>query len=152
MISKLRQVFVVVTIATLFFSSEACKKKDTLTMDVDDTEQVDPLQNKGIGPVKSVTLDGINAGLVSRGQKVFETKCQACHQFEAKVVGPALKGVTQRRSPEWIMNMILNTNEMVEKDPIVKSLIAEYMTKMTYQNVSEEEARALLEFFREKDK
>ena len=152
MISKLRQVFVVVTIATLFFSREACKKKDTLTMDVDDTAQVDPLQNKGIGPVKSVTLDGINAGLVSRGQKVFETKCQACHQFEAKVVGPALKGVTQRRSPEWIMNMILNTNEMVEKDPIVKSLIAEYMTKMTYQNVSEEEARALLEFFREKDK
>ena len=40
---------------------------------------------------------------------------------------------------------------MVEKDPIVKSMIAEYMVKMTFQDVSKEGARALLEFFRQKD-
>lgn len=111
----------------------------------------DPLKNKGIGPIKSLTLSAIDEKLATDGEKIFATKCSACHKFDEKVVGPPLAGVTKRRSPEWIMNMILNTNEMVEKDPIVKSMIAEYMTKMTFQDVSQQDARAILEYFRKHD-
>ena len=46
--------------------------------------------------------------------------------------------------------MIMNPEEMVEKDPAAKALLAEYLAPMANQNITEEEARAILEFFRTK--
>lgn len=113
--------------------------------------QKDPLKNKGIGPVKNIKLGPLNMVLAKKGKKIFNTKCSACHKIKTKTVGPALMGLTKRRSPEWIMNMIVNTNEMVEKDPIIKAMIATYMVKMTFQDVSIKNAKALLEYFRSQD-
>lgn len=107
--------------------------------------------NKGVGPITSVTLDAVNADLAGKGKTLFEAKCSACHKVEERYVGPALKGVTTRRSAEWIMNMILNPAEMLEKDATAKELLAEYMTQMTFQNVTQDEARQLLEYFRQND-
>ncbi|PKA15854.1 c-type cytochrome [Leptospira haakeii] len=108
--------------------------------------------SKGIGPVTSVTLGTLDEGMAQKGKQNFETKCSACHKFEEKVVGPALKGVTERRTPEWIMNMILNPIEMTQKDPIAQELLAEHLTQMTFQNVQESEAREILEYLRKMDK
>ncbi|PIQ23197.1 cytochrome C [bacterium (Candidatus Blackallbacteria) CG17_big_fil_post_rev_8_21_14_2_50_48_46] len=106
---------------------------------------------KGIGPVKTVELTALDTALVAEGQKTFESKCASCHKFEAKYVGPALKGVTERRKPEWIMNMILNSTEMVQKDPEAKKLFATFMMAMPNQNMDEKSARAVLEYFRSMD-
>lgn len=106
----------------------------------------------GVGPISSVTISaGIDEQMALRGQQVFEAKCAACHQFEERYVGPSVGGITERREPEWIMNMILNPEEMTQKDPVAKGLLKEYMTQMTYQDVSEEDARAILEYFRQYD-
>lgn len=141
-----------IPILLTLFMATACEEKETLSIEMDEPSQTSPLDNKGIGPITELKLDaGLDAGLANKGKKVFSSKCMACHKFDQKVVGPALQGVTTRRSPEWIMNMMLNTNEMVEKDPIVKSMIAEYMTKMTFQDINEAEARSILEYFRLKD-
>jgi hypothetical protein len=67
------------------------------------------------------------------------------------VVGPPLAGVTERRSPEWIMNMILNPVEMTQKDPAAMELYATYLVQMTFQNVSQDETREILEYFRQMD-
>ncbi|MBI3629903.1 MAG: c-type cytochrome [Candidatus Rokubacteria bacterium] len=107
--------------------------------------------SKGVGPVKQVKLGPIDPARVERGKQVFEQKCTACHKFEERYVGPALGGVTGRRSPEWIMNMILNPQGMLEKDPTAKDLLAEYFTPMTFQNVTEADARAILELARSVD-
>ncbi|MBM9502076.1 cytochrome c [Leptospira sp. 201903071] len=107
--------------------------------------------SKGIGPVASVVLAALDETLANKGKKQFEAKCSACHKFEEKVVGPALSGVTLRRTPEWIMNMILNPVEMTQKDPIAQGLLAEHLTQMTFQNVQESEAREILEYFRKMD-
>jgi len=53
-----------------------------------------------------------------------------------------------RRTPEWIMNMILNPVEMATNDPIAKGLFKKYNTIMTDQKLTEEDARAVLEYFR----
>lgn len=112
---------------------------------------VDPMENKGIGPVKNVELGPIDESLAKKGQEIFESKCAACHKMDQRYVGPPLKGITERRTPEWIMNMILNSVEMTQKDPIAKDLLAEYLTQMTFQNLSEDDARAVLEYFRLQD-
>lgn len=112
----------------------------------------DPMSNKGIGPITSVALGEIDQAMVTEGEAVFKAKCTACHKISKKFVGPALKGVTQRRSPEWIMNMTMNPEEMIKKDPIAMQLLAEANgAPMANQNLTEEEARALLEYFRTKN-
>src|SRR5688572_13730198 len=106
----------------------------------------------GIGPVKTVDVSKFDAALADKGKTVFENKCSACHQLsDQKIVGPGLKGVTERRKPEWIMNMIVNPTEMTQKDPQAKKLLAEHLTQMTNQNVAEPDARALLEYLRQND-
>lgn len=112
---------------------------------------VNPKEDKGIGPVQSVSLAALDPQLAAKGQQLFQAKCSACHKIEEKYVGPALKGVTQRRTPEWIMNMILNPEEMTAKDPIAKDLLATHFTQMTFQNVSQEDVRSILEYFRQTD-
>jgi len=107
----------------------------------------------GVGPVKTVELsDELDEALVNEGLSIFESKCSACHQIDERYVGPAIKGITERRNPVWIMNMVINPVEMTQKDPIAKQLLSEYLTQMVNQNISEPDARALLEYFRHIDK
>lgn len=106
----------------------------------------------GVGPISSVVLEkDINKQLAKKGEDIFSSKCSACHKVDERYVGPALKGVTLRRKPEWIMNMILNPQEMIEKDATAKELLGEFMVPMTFQNVDQDQARAILEYFRSND-
>ena len=114
-------------------------------------EEVVIVGGKGVGPTTSITLGEIDDALVEKGKEVYKANCTACHKIGKRVVGPALGGVTERRSPEWIMNMIMNPEEMVQKDPTAKALLAEYLAPMSNQNITEDEARAILEFFRTKN-
>ncbi len=110
--------------------------------------QKDWRTNKGVGPITNLNLGEIDQGLVNRGKDVFDKNCTACHLPYNEKIGPALVGITDRRTPEWIMNMILNPVEMVKTDPICLGLLAQYNSVMADQNLSEEEARASLEYFR----
>jgi cytochrome c551/c552 len=106
----------------------------------------------GIGPITEVmTVTEIDDVLADSGASSFNMKCAACHKLDERYVGPALRGVTERRSPTYIMNMILNPDEMIKTHPDARSLLAEYMTMMPNQNIQEAEARALLEHLRRSD-
>lgn len=108
------------------------------------------LSNKGIGPVKSLEfLAEIDKEIAKKGATIFKSKCSVCHKPEKKYIGPALKGIYEKRSPAWVMNMILNPNEMVQKDPVAKALLIEFNgALMGNQNLTEKEARYLAEYFR----
>ena len=108
------------------------------------------LDNKGVGPITSVKFDAeINAELAAAGEVKYKAICTACHMAEQRMIGPALKGVYERRSPEWVMNMILNPDGMLKEDPIAKALLKEYNNAiMLNQNLSEEDARAVAEYLR----
>lgn len=108
------------------------------------------LDNKGIGPITSISFnDAIDPALAEQGEEIFGNKCTACHMPNKRMIGPAMSGVYERRSPEWVMNMMLNPTEMIKKDPIAKALLKEYNNAMmTNQNLKEDEARALAEYLR----
>ena len=113
--------------------------------------KIDPMKDKGVGPVKSVTLGDIDETMVAKGQEVYKAKCTACHKISKRFVGPGLKGITERRTPEWIMNMILNPEVMVVENETAKQLLIEYSAPMANQSLTEDEARAILEYFRTKN-
>lgn len=108
------------------------------------------MDNKGVGPITKVDFGAdINQEMASAGEAKFQAICTACHMAEQRMIGPALKGVYERRSPEWVMNMILNPDGMLKEDPIAKALLKEYNNAiMLNQNLSEEDARNLAEYLR----
>jgi mono/diheme cytochrome c family protein len=126
------------------------KKKTVTKVDKTPASKKIDLTNKGIGPIKSISLDAeINQKMASHGADVFKKMCTACHKVDKKFIGPSPKGILDRRTPEWVMNMILNPDEMVQKDPLAKKLLIEFNgSPMANQSLSEEDARAVLEYFR----
>ena len=94
----------------------------------------------------------LNQEWVEGGKRIYELKCQSCHKLtEEKLVGPGWKGVTQRRTPAWILNMITNVEMMLEKDPEAQKLLELCLVRMPNQNLMIEDARKILEFQRSND-
>lgn len=108
---------------------------------------------KGVGEFTEVEVsDPLNKEWVERGQAIYDMKCSACHKLtDQRVVGPGFQDVTNRRKPEWIMNMITNVDVMLAEDPTAQKLLEECMTRMPNQNIKPDDARKILEFFRKND-
>ncbi len=103
----------------------------------------------GVGPVKErVQLGPLDEQLAAKGQKLYQFNCASCHRLDRRFVGPPLGAVTTRRSPEFVLNMILAPQAMLQKHPEARKLLEQYLTPMSPANVSPDEARAILEYLR----
>ncbi len=101
----------------------------------------------GIGPVtERIEIGDIDLDKVAEGRNIYEMKCEMCHNYQGRMVGPELGNVMERRSPEFVMNFILNPSGMVREHPVGQELLREYMTAMPFQNVQKDEARAIAEY------
>lgn len=103
--------------------------------------------------VKTIELTTpLNKEWVATGKGIYDTKCLACHKLSnEKLVGPGWSGVTKRREPVWLMNMITNVDMMLEKDAEAQKMLEECLVRMPNQNVTQEDARKLIEFMRSND-
>lgn len=159
----MKKIFVVLTLGALAIScgeSKKEEKKDGFEINRTKTEEkaveaktegvpVD-MDNEGVGPFKDITFDSeIDTDLAAAGEAKFNTICTACHMAEQRMIGPALKGVYERRNPAWVMNMIIGPDKMLKEDPIAKALLKEYNNAiMLNQNLSEDDVRAVAEYLR----
>lgn len=109
--------------------------------------------NRGEGKFTNVELgSSLDAAKAELGNQVFQVKCSSCHKLTGeKLVGPGWAGVTKRHRPEWIMNFITNTDAMIDKDPKVQAQLELCLVRMPNQNLSDDDARNLLEFMRKND-
>lgn len=110
-------------------------------------------KDNGIGRFANIVLTHpLNDSMVAQGENIYNSKCMACHKLTSeKLVGPGWKGVTDRRTPAWIMNFITNTNVMLDSDLVAQQLMVVCVARMPNQNLSDAEARAVLEFMRKND-
>lgn len=120
------------------------KENESSATDVDD---------KGVGKFTTVELTNpLNQEWVKDGEGIYNMKCLSCHKLtEEKLVGPGWRGVTTRRHPEWIMNFVTNTDEMIDKSKDAQKMLEECLTRMPNQNLSDHDARTVLEFMRNND-
>jgi hypothetical protein len=149
------------TIVALVFCTSiiffyACADKTPSSKEPLDTKELTSNQQEVHGteikPGEIELTHPLNAQWVTDGKAIYDLKCQACHKLTGdKLVGPGWLGVTKRRQPEWIMNMITNVDMMLEKDPQAQKLLEECLVRMPNQNLTKEEARKVLEFQRSND-
>lgn len=113
----------------------------------------DPNRGEGKFSAENVKVGAtLDATMAAEGEKIQGVKCSSCHKHtEEKLVGPGWKGVTTRRTPEWIMNFITNPDPMIDKDPAVQSQLEICLVRMPNQGLNDEEARNVLEFMRKND-
>lgn len=143
------------TLSLLFFTLSACGGESPDRPSGSSEPEEEGLSafelEHGIGPIteRIEMNDEPDPELLEKGRNIFEMKCEMCHNMEGRMVGPALGDITEIRSPEFIMNMILNPGGMARDHPVGQELLREYMTVMPFQNVQKEDARAIVEFLRD---
>ncbi|MEM9329304.1 MAG: cytochrome c [Bacteroidota bacterium] len=108
---------------------------------------------EGKGLVGYVELtDPLDESMIKQGRGIFTSKCASCHTLDTvQFAVPSFAGVTNRRAPEWIMNMIMNVDQMLQNDPTAADLLKKHKIQMPDPNLKVDEARAVLEFLRNND-
>ncbi len=129
-------------------ATESTSEEGTKTAD---NSSYDP--KRGEGKFTDVKLEAtLNGAMAVNGEKIADLKCLSCHKLtDEKLVGPGWAGVSSRHAPEWIMNFITNTDEMIDKDPKAQAMLEICMVRMPNQSLSDGDARDILEFMRKND-
>lgn len=86
---------------------------------------------------------------IENGEKLFKQNCTACHMMtEAKLVGPGLKGVTDKYEREWLIKWIRNSQELIASgDERAIKIFEEYnKSVMTAFDFSDDEFSDLLAY------
>jgi protein SCO1/2 len=85
--------------------------------------------------VKRDYADAPKLRTISKGERLFRTRCTSCHTIgegdkvtaENKRLGPDLSGVTGKRDRAWLTRWLAEPDKMLaEKDPLAVGLLAEY--------------------------
>jgi hypothetical protein len=153
---KRKAMWTLALLAVTTFGFIACIDKTPSSKEPLDTQELTKNQPEVHGneiKAEDVQLTNpLNAQWVTEGNSIYELKCQACHKLtNEKLVGPGWQGLTKKRKPEWIMNMITNVDMMLETDPEAQRLLEECLVRMPNQNLTKDEARKVLEFQRNND-
>jgi cytochrome c551/c552 len=104
-----------------------------------------------VGP--RIAEEPVNEELAKKGEPLFKSKtCSTCHAFGARITGPDLNGVTQRRTRAWMTKQMLQPEVMTKEDPIARQLLGQYAVQMPNLMLKQEEVDALLEYIKHKDR
>jgi mono/diheme cytochrome c family protein len=82
----------------------------------------------GTAAATPATADGGgNSAEIQAGDALFKANCTQCHAVNEKVVGPALKDITKRRSISWLIPWVKNPAKVIASgDEYAVKLYNEY--------------------------
>lgn len=89
------------------------------------------------------------------GKTIFISRCAACHNVNKQLTGPALAGLSERRSIDWIINFVRSSQAMVVKgDTAAVSLFNKYnKTAMPdHTDLSETDIKSIVEYIKKETK
>jgi hypothetical protein len=142
---------------SLFFSAcnneqKTSDEKSSGTETTDQPKEQTEVHGTELKPGDVQLTTPLNQEWVTSGKSIYDLKCQSCHKLtDERLVGPGWKGITTKREPHWIMNMITNVDMMLETDPEAQKLLEQCLVRMPNQNISKDESRQILEFMRSND-
>ena len=94
----------------------------------------------------------VTAQTVEEGEKLYKANCTACHQIDSKLIGPSLRGVSDKYSEEWLIKWIKNSAELIASgDADAIAIYEEYnkspMTAFPY--FSDDDVKNILAYIEE---
>lgn len=90
---------------------------------------------------------------VAEGDKLFNEHCTSCHALDAKVVGPALRGVHERagRTEAWLTKWIKNSPKMIADGDALAVKLYEENNKSnmnSFEFLEDGQIKSLLEYIK----
>lgn len=145
--------YVIISLFAFASCNNSPKENGAVANKIDTVTVSQGINSKGIGRFKDVPLTHpLDTVMASKGKETFDAKCGACHKLTTeKLVGPGWKGVTDRHTPEWIMNFITNTEVMLDKDLAAQAEVVTCLVRMPNQDLTDVQARQILEYMRQND-
>jgi cytochrome c oxidase subunit 2 len=98
-------------------------------------------------PESSVTGMEVSVETIKKGGDLFDANCASCHALNQKLVGPALSGVQDRRSHEWLLKWIRNNEELRKSgDEDAIAIYEEYNGAVmnAFTNLSDDEINSII--------
>ncbi len=65
-------------------------------------------------PAAAAAAPATGSGDPVKGKELFNTNCAACHKLDAKMTGPALRGVGDKYDKEWLYKWIKNSSDLIK--------------------------------------
>jgi len=89
------------------------------------------------------------------GKSIFTSRCAGCHNVNKQLTGPALAGVHERRSIEWIVNFVHSSQTMVKKGDKDAVTLFEKFNKIPmpdHPDLTEDNIKSIVEFIKSEAK
>jgi mono/diheme cytochrome c family protein len=89
------------------------------------------------------------------GKSIFISRCAACHNVNKTLTGPALAGVDERRSIDWIINFVHSSQTMVKKGDKDAVALYEKLNKIPmpdHSDLTAENIKSIVEFIKSESK
>ena len=153
----MKKLFIIGVLSLFIYACGSSNNESATDTNTEEGAQKNDVSNydpkRGEGKFKDVKLDEkLDGAMATNGEKISDLKCLSCHKLtDERLVGPGWAGSTTRHTPEWIMNFITNTDEMIDKDPKAQAMLEICMVRMPNQSLTDSDARDILEFMRKND-
>jgi cytochrome c551/c552 len=88
---------------------------------------------------------------VEEGKAIFSARCAACHNVNKVITGPALAGVDQRRSIDWIINFVHSSQTVIKKGDKDAVALFEKFNKIPmpdHPDLTTDHIKSILEFIK----
>jgi cytochrome c551/c552 len=92
---------------------------------------------------------------VDEGKTIFNSRCAGCHNLNKVITGPALAGVHERRSMDWIVKFIQSSQALVKAGDKDAVSVFEKFNKIPmpdHNDLSADNIKSIVEFIKAESK
>lgn len=92
---------------------------------------------------------------VEEGKAIFTQRCASCHNVNKVLTGPALAGVHDRRSMDWIVSFVKSSQSMVKSGDKEAVALFEKFNKIPmpdHADLSDDNIKSIVEFIKTEGK
>lgn len=92
---------------------------------------------------------------VEEGKAIFTQRCASCHNVNKVLTGPALAGVHDRRSMDWIVSFVKSSQTMVKSGDKDAVALYEKFNKIPmpdHADLSDDNIKSIVEFIKTEGK
>src|SRR5437763_14651730 len=85
-----------------------------------------------------------------KGKTLFTSRCAACHNTNKLIVGPALAGIDNRRSIDWIIKFVQSSQTLVKSgDKDAAALFTKFNIVMPdHQDLKAEDVKDIVDYIK----
>ena len=88
---------------------------------------------------------------VEEGKTIFSARCASCHNINKVLTGPALAGVHERRSIDWIVSFVKSSQSLVKAGDKDAVAIFEQFNKIPmpdHPDLSDDNIKSIVEYIK----